>query len=558
MIEADVCVVGSGAGGSPIAYELSRKGYRVVVLEKGKWYKTSDFTKDELACCRRDLYTPNLNQEFHAIEDRDSRKDDWNTTPSYESGPSFWNGNCVGGSSNFMSGYFHRLKPIDFRLLSEFGPIEGANVVDWPISYEDLEPYYTKVERVVGISGRVVPHHHAEPRSTPDYPLPALRENIVSSLIDDAGRSLGYSPLPVARAILSEPRGNRGACYYSNFCGSYGCSSGAKGSGRAALLDEAVRTGNCTILPESQVFQLEMDSNNQVSSARFFDSHGNEKRVKAKQFVVACQAIESVRLLLLSANHFHPDGIGNAHNQLGKNLVFSAGGAGGGDFFLDELPKELAQSLKEPGWFVNRSLQDWYTIDDSEFGQRAKGGTIDFLFEHANPIRRAMRAKWNGSRLLWGNELKQKLHKEFTERRELKFEVFNDWLPTDDCFVTLDKNLRDKWSKPVAKVRLGYHPHDLKVGRYLTKKAKSVLRKMKLHNIRGSVSGSPPPNLIAGGCRFGSDPLTSYLDSNCRVHEVDNLYVTDGSFMPTGGSVPYTWTIYANSFRVAEKLSERL
>ncbi|MCB0333196.1 MAG: GMC family oxidoreductase, partial [Bdellovibrionales bacterium] len=558
MIEADVCIIGSGAGGSPIAYELSKKGYRVVVLEKGKSYSTSDFNKDEVACCRRDLYTPNLKEEFHAIENKESSKDEWITAPSYESGPSFWNGNCVGGSSNFMSGFFHRLKPIDFRLLSEFGPIDGANVVDWPITYEDLEPYYTKVEHVVGISGRVTSHAALEPRSTPDYPLPPLRENIVSSLIDEAARALGFSPFPVARAILSEQRGNRGSCYYSNFCGSYGCSSGAKGSGRAALLDDAVRTGNCLILPEAQVFRLEMDQRNRVSFARYFDVDGNEKRVKAKQFVVACQAIESVRLLFLSANRFHPEGIGNRYQQLGKNLVFSAGGAGGGDFYFDELPEQLASSLKEPGWFVNRALQDWYTIDDKKFGQRAKGGTIDFLFEHANPIRRAMSAKWNGSKLLWGNELKEKLHKEFTQRRELRFEVFNDWLPTDDCFVSLDSHLRDKWSIPVAKVRLGYHPHDLKVGRYLTEKAKRVLRKMKLHNIRGSVSGAPPPNLIAGGCRFGTKPVTSYLDANCRVHDVDNLYVSDGSFMPTGGSVPYTWTIYANSFRVADKLLARM
>jgi choline dehydrogenase-like flavoprotein len=142
----------------------------------------------------------------------------------------------------------------------------------------------------------------------------------------------------------------------------------------------------------------------------------------------------------------------------------------------------------------------------------------------------------------------------FKESRHLRFEVFNDWLPNDDCFVTLDPEVKDKWGDPVAKFRIGYHEHDIKVGRFLSRKATDVLEKMGAKNIYYSVSGSPPANLQAGGCRFGNDPETSVLDANCKVHGVDNLYVTDGSFMPTGGSVPYTFTIYANAFRVADMM----
>ncbi len=111
---------------------------------------------------------------------------------------------------------------------------------------------------------------------------------------------------------------------------------------------------------------------------------------------------------------------------------------------------------------------------------------------------------------------------------------------------------------PVAKIRLGYHPHDLKVGEFLAEKAEKVLEQMGAKNVKSSVSGAPPPNLQAGGCRFGNDPDASVLDKNCKAHEVENLYVTDGSFMPTGGSVTYTWTIYANAFRVAEKIKEHV
>ena len=144
MNEYDVCVIGSGAGGSPVALTLAQAGASVVVLEKGPWYTEKTFFKDEMG----DLYyTPNLRDEQHVLEQRDE-DGDWDSQPTSESGWSFWNGNMVGGSSNLMSGFFTRLKPDDFRLRSAFGAIAGANVVDWPISYEDLEPYYAKVESV--------------------------------------------------------------------------------------------------------------------------------------------------------------------------------------------------------------------------------------------------------------------------------------------------------------------------------------------------------------------------------------------------------------------------
>ena len=166
MTDYDAVIIGSGAGGGAVAWRLARAGKRVLVLEKGPWFSEADYFKDELACCRRSVYTPDLREERHVIEEAAGKG--WSATSTHESGWDFWNGNVVGGSSNFMSGFFHRLKPVDFRLRSEFGHIPGANVVDWPIAYEDLEPYYTEVESVVGVSGRVVPHPFLEPRSTPD------------------------------------------------------------------------------------------------------------------------------------------------------------------------------------------------------------------------------------------------------------------------------------------------------------------------------------------------------------------------------------------------------
>jgi len=554
MKQYDICIVGSGAGGAPVAHELSRAGYSVLVLEKGPYLTEKDFTKDEIAVSRRSIYTPRLRDEQHVVE---TYNDDGTVdrVTAAESGWNFWNGSMVGGSSNLMSGYFHRLKPVDFRLRSAFGPIEGANVADWPITYADLEPYYAKVERLVGVSGRVVDHPFQEPRSTKDFPYPPTWEQPISGWFDAACAALGYHSIPTPRAILPADALGRSGCSYSNFCGSYGCATGAKGHGRA-LLEQAKATGRCDIVADAFVYKLESDRT-RVSRAHYFDAQGNSRSVEAGIFVVAAQTIESVRLLFNSRNAHHPEGLGNAHGQLGKNLVFSAGGSGQGRFEFSRLNPQQRLDLMTRGAFVNRSLQEWYVYH--RYGKPYKGGTIDFLFEHANPISRALRELYDEEgRLMWGRELQGRLEHAFKRSRVFVFEVFNDWLPTDRCFAGVDERVRDKWGVPVGKIRLYGHPHDLEVGSFLAEKAENVLRQMGAVDIKSDISSAPPPNLVAGGCRFGDDPRTSVLDPQCRMHGMENLYVTDASFMPTGGSVPYTWTIYANAFRVADAVKGSL
>lgn len=560
----DICIVGSGAGASPVAYTLAKAGAKVLVLEKGPWLTEEDFYKDELAISLRDSYNPKLTEQQHVIEElyeRENGETFWKGEATSESGWSFWNGNVVGGSSNFMSGYFHRLKPIDFKLASEFGEIKGANIADWPITYDELEPFYTKVDKEVGVSGRVIEHPNQEPRSE-NFSYPPIAEHPIASWIDNAAESIGYHAVPVPRAVLSQPAMGRRSCEYSGYCSSYGCASGAKGSGRAALLNHAVATGNCTIKPESKVYKIETDDQGEITGILYYDKKSRKKRAIASTYVVACQAIETSRLLLASTGKKFPNGLANNNGQVGKNLVFSGGGTGQGDFIYSELDELKVNQLKQVGPFINRALQDWYRIDDKAFNGAnnrgsAKGGTVDFLF-YQNAIARAKGSQRDeNDELVWGEQLKQNLKQEFTTYKTLRFEVFNDWLPTDDCFVSLDDEVSDKWGDPVAKVRIGAHDHDLKVGEYLAEKAEKLLTAMGATNVTSSIGSYPATNLVAGGCRFGNDPKTSVLNKNCEAHEVKNLYVTDGSFMPTGGSVPYTYTIYANAFRVAEHITNK-
>jgi len=556
MTKKTVCIIGSGAGAGPVIYELSKAGFKVIVLEKGPWFETKDFSKDEIAMTRRSVVTPNLKDEPQVLEKQD-KDGNWIAKSTFDTGHDFWNGNCVGGSSNFMSGYFHRMKEMDFKLLSTYGPIEGSNVVDWPIDYNDMEHYFNKVERVIGISGRVVKHKYQERRSTPRFPQPPLNENIVSRWIDKAGEKLGYTMVPVPRAILSRGYKNRNACYYSNYCGSYACSSDAKGSSRAALINQAMETGNCKVIPYAKVFHLRTDGKGKIVEAKYHDINNKDQSVKADIFVVATQAVETSRLLLMSKNDEFPKGLANNNGQVGKNLIFSAGGIGSGYLYYKNLSEQDAKELATPGVFVNRGLHHFYEIE-KEDGSKIKGGSVDFLFEHANPIGKSIRRKWNADGdLLYGSILKKRIYHYFNDLRRLKFEIFVDWQPNDNCFVSLDPEVKDKWGDPVARIRLGYLKHDLEVGEYIAEKCEEILEKMGAKNISSNISGSAPPNLQAGGCRFGNDPKTSVLDKNCKAHEVENLYVSDGSFMPTGGSVTYTWTIYANAFRVADAIIKR-
>ena len=558
MMKYDVCVIGSGAGAGPVIYELSKAGYNVVVLEKGPWFKTEHFSKDEMVATRRDLYKSDLSGEFHVIESKDD-EGNWVAKTTQSTGKSYWNGNCVGGSSNFMSAYFHRLKPNDFKMASIYPKIENTNTVDWPISYEDLEPYYTKVESEIGVSGKVVPHKASEPRSTEDYPYPPLGTNVFGDWVKEAAKEEGVEIFPAARGIISEPKGKRKACYHSNYCGSFGCSSDAKGSSRAALLDQAIESGNCTIIPHAKVFHLDCGEGEEIQSAKYYDSDGNKQNIEARLFVVACQAVETSRLLLMSKSDRFPNGLANNSGNVGKNLLFAGGGAGSGIFDLKKLDEEKRKRFDIPLTFVNQATQDFYEIDDEEFGPLSKGGTIDFLIEHSAPMPKLNRQKRDeDGKLLYGSALKSKIQDFFQNKKRVRFEVFNDWIPNDNCFIKLSEEHVDKWGDPVGHIRIGYHDEMIRVGKYIAKKATRILFHTGARHLKFTIAGQPPRNLMAGGCRFGNDPETSVLDKDCKAHEVNNLYVTDASFMPTGGSVPYTFTIYANSFRVADKIIERL
>ncbi|MFM8386565.1 MAG: GMC family oxidoreductase [Planctomycetia bacterium] len=548
----DACIIGSGAGGGPVAAALAEAGYRVLVLEKGPRYGREQFLRDEIVQVQRDMFTPDVRRDPHVVETRDLQ----GRVRVDEASQDGWNGVCVGGASNVMTGFFLRLKPIDFRQRSELGAVPGAQVADWPISYDELEPWYDRVEKEVGVSGRVVAHRWQEPRSSPAFPLRPLLEHRLAREVDAACKDLGMASVPMPRAVLPDARGGREACTNTGFCGGYGCPTGAKGSSLAAWIPRAEATGRCTVLSQVTARRLVSDGSGRVVAVEALDAKGQRVRVEATVFVLAATAVESARLMLLSTGPRHPRGLANGSGLVGCHLGSTTFGAAWGDFPYAEFGARWPWLADGNPW-IHRCIQDHYVVEDERLGRR-KGGTISFLFTHPDPIGGAYRLATERGAPLWGLPLKRRLEQWFRDAKHLRFELFCEWLPVRESRVTLDARVRDAWGDPVARMSWVSHPHNHETATFLLGQGRRVLERMGARNITQPLYGGPSSNLLSGTCRFGDDPATSVLDRDCRAHEVDNLYVTDASFMPTSGSVPFTFTIYANALRVADRIARRL
>ncbi|HZN92454.1 MAG TPA: GMC family oxidoreductase [Myxococcales bacterium] len=542
----DVVVVGSGAGGAPMALELGRAGFKVVVLEKGAFYKKEHFVHDEILNSRRNFFMPLPWEEPHLLRQGAGGK--------YERSNAAWTANCVGGGTVHMSGYFYRLKPVDFRQKTELGPVKGANVADWPIRYEDLEPYYQRAEEEMGVSGLAVPHPFAEPRKKP-YPLPPLQDHPIAGELDAACKKLGYHSIPTARGIISEAYRGRTGCVYCALCGSYGCEHDSKSGTNASLIPAAIATGKVEVRPRCMATEVTVDARGRARGVVYLDPKGEKQEQPAKVVVVSCTAVESARLLLGSVSSRFPRGLANGNGLVGRNLMFSSFGESRATFRI-QARKQTWPWLSESAPFVNRSVQDFYVLKDPALGFR-KAGTLGFMFEHPNPIFAAVRLAGEGTSGVFGAALKDRM-RAWRDSKVLQFEVYAEFLPTDGTYVTVEPSVKDRFGLPVAAITVERHPNDLMATRYLVERGEEILKAMEPEGMERLGMAGQTTILQHGTCRFGKDPARSVLDPECRAHEVPNLYVVDGSFMPSSGAVPTTLTIAANSFRVADLLVKRM
>ncbi|MCU1245124.1 MAG: Glucose-methanol-choline oxidoreductase:NAD binding site [Acidobacteria bacterium] len=515
----DAVIVGSGAGGGALAWRLSAAGWRVLVLEKGPRFSRADY--DHGSGLGPGGFGPAIDGDPHTVVTART------TVPVRTT--LGWIATCVGGGTVHMGGYFYRFHPDDFRMRSRFG--DYLSIADWPYGYAELEPYYVLAERMMGVSGLAGADPFAGARSAA-YPLPPLEAHPFAAEVERACGQRGWHPFPTPRAVNSRPYDGRPACAYCRVCASYGCPVGARGTSQETFIAHAEATGRCEVRPLSMVREVVSVEGDRVSGCVYVDAEGREQFAAGAVVCISASAVESARLLLLSRSARFPDGIGNEHGQVGRNLQFHAVTMGEALFALDRTPAAL---LHDPFPFLGRSLSDFYFLPKG-VSDLAKGGMIRFGIAPRVP----------------GGYLTPS-----AEQRVLYFEAFHDFLPNEQTFVTLDDAVTDRWGLPAARIHLDLPPHHRRAGRFLADRAFEVYEDLGATEGVTTDVGGTSAYLVHGTCRAGLDPRTSVVDRFCRVHGVRNLYVADGSFMPTSGGASTTLTIVANALRTADHILTR-
>ncbi len=535
--EIDFTVIGSGAAGGVLAMELSEAGFNVVVLEQGPFVDPRDFDHDEMAHMFDQRFIGGSKgefpQTFRQSEDVEALVKDLPPPLLYA--------RMVGGSSVHFTANYWRLREIDFNERSVLGPIEGTGFADWPITYADLEPYYTKVDWKIGVSGVAGPTDAY--RSKP-YPMPPIPVKSSGVLFEKGANKLGWSPQPAPMAILSQAYQGRPACIHCGHCILFGCEVNAKSSTLAAAIPQAIETGRCEIRADSTVVRIDTNASGKANRVVYLDKDGLEHAQNSKAVIVAANGAETPRLLLMSESARHPNGLANSSGKVGKYLMFNASPSSWGVF--DEPLNEFKSAQ------VTRILLDFYNTDPARgfYG----GGGMDARFMGIGPMYYAL----NGMAPdvpKWGKGFKDALANDFT--RTMTVMAHTTSLAQESNNISLDPKVKDKWGRPAIRVTYHDHKDDLATMTFLTDRARDLLdaagaKKYWTDPIK-------PQDLAAhllGTCRMGDEGESSVVDKFHRSHDVSNLFICDGSSMVTSGRGQPTMTIQALAFRAAEHISE--
>ncbi len=539
----DFVVIGAGAAGGVVAKELSTAGFQVVVLEQGPYLRAEDFEHDELK--KKRIWSPPYIGQDVLTNDHSLQPNTFRKTAKDKAvlSPAVQYGRCVGGGSVHFTANYWRFHEIDFVERSRFGPIEGTGFADWPITYGDLEPYYTKAEWDLGISGLAGANPFDPPRSKP-YPLPPLPVKSSGVLMDKGARKLGWHSFPAPLAILSQPYRGREGCHHCGYCIFFGCEWGAKSSTLASVIPMAEETGRCEVRTGCYVRKISTDKAGRVDGAVYFDAQRQEQFQKAKAVVLCANGAETPRLLLLSKSNLFPDGLANSNGLVGKYLMFDCDSGANGIF---EHPLNEYKSV-----VVSRVIHDFYDSDPKRgfYG----GGGMDARLE-AYPIEYALFSTPPGTPK-WGAGFKRSLRENYN--RQLMILAHLTSLPLESNTITLDPEVKDAWGLPAMRVTFKNHPDDLKNMAFFSDRALELLdaagaqKKWALEPEETTASVH-----LMGTCRMGNDPKASVVDKYHRAHDVPNLFIVDGSSFVTSGRNQPTCTIQALAYRASDHIARQ-
>ncbi|MEO8938380.1 MAG: GMC family oxidoreductase [Burkholderiaceae bacterium] len=509
--DAAVVVIGSGAGGGTLANELCQKGVKVIVLEAGAMQSSATFINDEW-------------KSFSQLAWLDNRttSGNWRVAKDFPNLPA-WICKTVGGTTTHWAGASLRLQDHEFRTRTVYGDVEGANLMDWPLTLKDLEPYYARAEDKMGV--------------TRTNGIPGLPGNNNFKVMYAGATKLGYKQVHTGNmAINSEPRDGRGNCLQIGFC-FQGCKSGAKWSTLYTEIPKAQKTGNLDLRPESHVVRIEHDDGGKVDAVVYFDKDGKEQRQAARIVCVAGNSIETPRLLLMSASGKYRDGLANSSGQVGRNYMRHLTGSVYGMFGQ---PVHMYRGTTMAGIVRDEAHNDPKRgfVGGYELETLALG--VPFMAAFLNP----------GG---WGAE--------FTDYMDNYTHLAGMWIVGEDMpratnRITLNTDVKDKWGSPVPNVHYDDHPNDIAMRDHAFRQGQ------RIYAAAGATKSFRTPPYPSthnlGTCRMGASTADSVCNAHGQTHDIPNLFISDGSQFTSGGAENPTLTIVTLAIRQADYIAQQM
>jgi len=571
--KVDVVTVGAGWTAGIIAQQLTAAGLNVVSLEQGPVRTTDpDFTApyehDELRYqVRRDMMVDLSNETWT-----------WRPAPSKPALPmrqygSFNPGQGIGGAGVHWAAQNWRFYPTDFNYRSHhverYGesrlPV-GNRIQDWPISYDDLEPYYDKFEYDVGVSGKagnlkgtqVEGGNVFEGPREREYPLPPLPTSLTGKAFTEAASGLGYHPFPQPAAILSQAytgiaNHERGACLLCGFCTRFGCEVDAKASAVAVHIPVALDTGKYEIRTGCYVYNITTDAEGKATGVSYIDPTGRPQEQPADIVIVSSFTLMNVKLLLMSNGGAHTDGVGNDRGLVGKNYTYQLGGGGSSGIMEGQrLNRFMGNSCTAA--LIHDFNADNFDHSDLDF---LGGASISSGGGETNPIS-SVGSVTDADGKNWGQGWKDALRQNWDSIASIGLQ--GESLPYDDAFLDLDPTYRDRYGFPLLRITFDWHENDYNLVRHLSVKMAEILAAMGATNIRTQEELNPytiapyQSTHNTGGAIMGTDPGNSVVNKYSQVWDTPNVFVTGASNFPQNPGMNPTGTVCALAYHTAEAI----
>jgi gluconate 2-dehydrogenase alpha chain len=549
---ADVVLVGVGAAGALVASILARTGLHVVGLEAGPWRTKHDFVPDELSSayyCRG-----GMGPKFLSETPRWRRSKSEPTREATFTLGRMMNG--VGGSVIHWGGALRRCHPHHFKYLTHVRESFGENALpkgntlaDWPINYHELESYYTGVEYLIGVAGDGDANPFV-PRSRP-YPLPPLRPFRMSEIFRKAAAVMGLHPYPTPVAVNSEPYNGYPATTYCAWSGGFGPFNDERWHPGLTWVPGALATGNFDLRTHCRVVRVVTDADGHASGVEYMDANGNTRVQEARTVILCGYTLENVRLLLLSGDGRHPDGLGNNTGQVGKHFMTKMWADVHG-FFPDTIFNAHTGPAAQM-W----GLDDFVSADFDSAAHGFIGGATPNIENQRLPIQISREALPPDVRR-WGKEYKDHIRQ---WQHICAVRLQPDALAYHDNFLDLDPRHCDRsgLGLPVVRITYDLQENEHRMSEFMEAKAEEILREMGATKTwRGPRFGGVLSSHELGGCRMGEDPASSVVDPTLCVHDTPGLYVFGTAVFPTCHGVNPTLTMWALCYRAGEQLVERL